>query len=484
MANFMNKIVNYRKEGPGVGKSSGNKYNASNFFRIYKDKFFRLIGLNLIYCLFILIVLALIWLPLNKVTDSKNSMIKNMESLNFSSVYVTTAERMIYAYNIQEEDLAAAWPEFEKAVDIIKSANETAIADSVEDGKVLGFDSTMYTPDQLSDVGKYLIGGFEKLGFTVSISGDGDVAYYELVDGGGNSVAKLTYVYGKDVSDAVSIQHSFPVPVKKYALIFLCFAPIILLGPINLCMARITRDYIREEPSFMMSDMWDTFKKNWWQSFVIAFIQYVSIACSALAMIWYYSFIGGGIFFVIGFAACLFLTYIFVSMHFYVPLMQVTLNLNLRKIYKNALYFTVIGMFKNILLILIGAAMIILVAAMFIFGISSEASAIVISLTVTFLLICAFSLWYYLVSCFAYPSIQKYVIDPYYAEQNKVKEDNSKAEDETAESDGSDGASDNGNENSEDEDELPEYIYHNGRMVHRSVIEQESLFEDDISNKR
>ena len=29
----------------------------------------------------------------------------------------------------------------------------------------------------------------------------------------------------------------------------------------------------------------------------------------------------------------------------------------------------------------------------------------------------------------------------------------------------------------------PEYVYHNGRMVPRSVLENEKLFSDDVKNK-
>ncbi len=475
----MGKIFNYEKLGKGIAKTSDNKkYTFSNFLRIYKEKFFKLLGLNLIYCVILVAVLALIWMPLNKVTANKNKIIDNMESAGYNSVFVSSVERMISAYNIQESELDAAWIEFEAATAVIKDVNEAFISGNIFDGNISGFDSNKFTDEQLTAVGFHIKSGFETLGFTIKETDGNGVKYYELIDGSGGSAAKLTYVINENSSDTAKIEHGFPVDVKSYGLILLCFLPLILLGPINLCLTRITRDYIREEPSFMFSDMWDTFKKNWWQSFVIAFIQYVSIACASLAVIWYYSFIGSGFFFIIGFAACLFMTYVFISMHFYVPLMQVTLNLNLRKIYKNALYFTIIGMFKNVLLIIIAAALILLIAVLFIFGISTEASSVVISLTVTFILICLFSLWFYLVSCIAYPSIQKFVIDPYYAEQN-IKEES--LADSTTESNTEEVSNFFNNENT-DEGELPEYVYYNGRMVHRSAIEQETLFEDDIDN--
>ncbi len=479
LANFMGKIFNYEKVGRGVSKTSGNKkYTASNFLRIYKEKFFKLLGLNLIYSVILVAILALVWLPLNKITSNKYTVIDNMEAYGYSSVYINTLERMISAYNIQEEELNVAWENFSVATDIIKAANEACISENISNGKIVGFDSERFTEQQLNSIGESIIAGFESLGFTVKKTEGNSVIDYELIDGSDSAVAKLTYVVVDGQSDTVTVQHSFPVNVKEYGLIMLCFLPLILLGPINLCMTRITRDYIREEPSFMFSDIWDTFKKNWWQSFVIAFIQYVSIACAAIATIWYYSFISGGFFFVIGFAACLFMAYIFISMHFYVPLMQVTLDLNLRKIYKNALYFTIISLFKNILLIIIGAILVIALAALFIFGVSSDATSIIISLTVTFILICLFSLWYYLISCIAYPSIQKFVIDPYYAEINS----NAGQDSDNDESDDTAASDDINADSADDENELPEYIYHNGRMVHRSVVEQETVFNDDISD--
>ena len=475
----MSKIFNYEKQGRGISKSVGNKkYSVSNFFRIYKEKFFKLLGLNLIYCVAVVAILALVWIPLNKVTTNKSLLIDNMQQSGYNSVYTTAVERMVSAYNISDDELNNAWTDFCKATQIVAEVNEAALSENITDGKVVGFDSALYTDEQMAEIGAYLISGFEKIGFTVNISGENGIYYYELFDAGVNSVAKLTYVENSSMSDAITFEHRFPLPVKTYGLILLCFLPLVLLGPLNLCMSRITRDYIREEPSFMFSDMWDTFKKNWWQSLVISFIQYISITCAAIAMIWYYSFINSGFLFIVGFAACMFMLYMFLSMHFYVPLMQVTLNLNLRKIYKNALYFTIIGMFKNILLIIIGVALAVFIAAMFIFGVSSDSTSIVISLTVTFILVCLFSLWFYLISCFAYPSIQKYVIDPYYAEQNKSEEDSDDGNQEVI----SEESDTFYNQDDEDNDtqNIPEYIYHNGRMVHRSVVEQETLFEDDI----
>jgi len=73
------------------------------------------------------------------------------------------------------------------------------------------------------------------------------------------------------------------------------------------------------------------------------------------------------------------------------------------------------------------------------------------------------------VSYFVFPNIKKFAIDPYYKDNiGKTAEgvrEKIKGIDEYDPSD----------------DELPEYVYDNGRMVHRSVIENESagLFDEN-----
>ena len=59
----------------------------------------------------------------------------------------------------------------------------------------------------------------------------------------------------------------------------------------------------------------------------------------------------------------------------------------------------------------------------------------------------------------------KFIIEPYYKKLDESKEDSQSDED-------------NQTENADKPEEESEYVYHNGRMVHRSVLEQENLFND------
>lgn len=477
---LMNKIFNYQKNGPGISKAAGRTDRIRGFWRIYKEKFFQLLGLNLLFCLCLAIVIGISAIPLSKVLNDKTEFSQTLKTeYNIDGGLISAFDRMVDAYKIDDAKLDKAAVHFVNALDLIKSKNKDALAKRDIDGILNGFNSTKFSQDERNYVADEIIAGLKELGFKVKAEDGIGFATYTLCDLADNQVANLTYTYGEGKkSDSIAFEHYFPYSVSKVALIFLCFFPVILLGPIKLGITRLTRDYVREEPTFMMSDLWDTVKKNWWQSFVISFIEYIATGCALLSVVWYYTYINSGIFFIVGFAGCLFLSYIFISMHFYVPMMQVTLDLNLRKIYKNAFFFTVICMLKNVGMILLGALLIIaMLLLIFVFG---QAYYLVLSLTITLLLIAGFSFWFYFVSYNTYPAIKKYVIDPYYESKNKPA-------DQDEPGDGDDGApaasdsDDSDGDGDDSSDDLPEYVYYNGRMVHRSVLEQQNLFDDDVT---
>ena len=73
-----------------------------------------------------------------------------------------------------------------------------------------------------------------------------------------------------------------------------------------------------------------------------------------------------------------------------------------------------------------------------------------------------------------YPPIKRVVIDPYYAEH---KEETSEM---LKKSSSNDKNSEDASKDESDDEILQEseYVYHNGRMVHRSTLESEMLFKD------
>ena len=86
-------------------------------------------------------------------------------------------------------------------------------------------------------------------------------------------------------------------------------------------------------------------------------------------------------------------------------------------------------------------------------------------MNVTVFLLLLFSLLSYTANSFAFPVLRKTVIDPYYAQN---RSETAEAVLERLEHP----------EEEQEDDTLPEYVYENGRMVHRSVIENAAVFDD------
>ena len=57
-------------------------------------------------------------------------------------------------------------------------------------------------------------------------------------------------------------------------LYFVCCIPIITIGPATAGFTCVLRNYARDTHSFMFSDFFDAFIKNWKQSFAVSVIQF------------------------------------------------------------------------------------------------------------------------------------------------------------------------------------------------------------------
>ncbi len=237
-----------------------------------------------------------------------------------------------------------------------------------------------------------------------------------------------------------------------------CFAPIIILGPVMTGAIRIARDFAREEPVFIWSDFISTIKKNFKQSIIVSVIEYVILAFLYIAVAFYFSAIANSVFYVILFGLALMFTMIFLFMQYYMGLMIVSMDLNIKQLFKNAAIFSIVCLWKNFLITLILIAIVALLYFLIIFSLAMPV-LVPIWIILTFGFLIGFVL--YTIAFIAYPSIKRYAIDPYYEEHKE----------ETAEA----------VKNASEEDELPEYVYENGKMVHRSVIENnpETIFDDD-----
>ena len=251
----------------------------------------------------------------------------------------------------------------------------------------------------------------------------------------------------------------------------LVLLPFALIGPITAGAVKVSRDFVREEPVFLFSDFRDAVKKNFFPSLIISAVQYAAGAIIINAISLYYAYFDGHWIYMVGFAAALLMAFLFIAMHFYIMLMQVTLKLSLKKIYKNAFYFSIICLLRNIFLVIGLAALLFLLWLAFNFGMAFPlVMAFLVLIVLTFLIGFVFFVVMYAV----YPPIKRVVIDPYYAEH---KEETSEM---LKKSSSNDKNSEDASKDESDDEILQEseYVYHNGRMVHRSTLESEMLFKD------
>ncbi len=173
----------------------------------------------------------------------------------------------------------------------------------------------------------------------------------------------------------------------------------------------VLRSMVRSEPVYVWSDYFYAIKKNLKQGFIFGIIDFIIIAVLIFDIMWFSGNTGSFgqdvmYFCTVGLA----LLYVF--MRFYLYIMLITFDLSNFKLLKNALIFTTIGIKRNIL----GGLGILLMAAL-------NIALIILLLPMGMVVPLILPLFYFMsfasfISVYtAYPSIQKYMIDPIIKEQ-------------------------------------------------------------------
>ena len=459
---ILNKFIDHNKFGPGVSKEN-NESKLGRFFRILKSKFWKICSLNLILigCLVPFIALSVGIYNMTPLSES-NVAVEYLYSEGYNVDFINIVDKYIDAFQPSEKKLIELKASFTKLTEKIKATNPDFISEgssefdlskySEKDGKeILNLATNIL--DILSD---------ERLEIK-NINGK-----WSIVDTKSNDYALTSISFDDgDITIVDSIQGGY----TDYFYWVLVLIPFAFIGPIMAGVIKVTRDFVREEPVFLFSDFIDGAKKNFFPSIAISFIQYIISAIVLNAIMLYYSYLGNGFIYTFAFAASLFLAFIFVAMNFYIMLMQVTLKLSLKKIFKNAFFFSIICLFRNILLLFGFIAVVLIYVVLFIVG---QAYGLVLGFTMLSVLGFLIELMIYVMVSAVYPPIKRIVIDPYYEahkeETSAAITDKDSSIEKTSESDTS--------TESEEETAESEYVYHNGRMVHRSALENDILFRD------
>jgi uncharacterized membrane protein YesL len=200
------------------------------------------------------------------------------------------------------------------------------------------------------------------------------------------------------------------IPINiVYALISV---PVFTNGIASVGLTNVARNTARDKHSFGLSDFFETIKKNLKQALFAGIINTFVYAIIIFAG-WFY-FTSKGTFATIGLGITFAMLFIFTVMNFFLWTLIITFDFSLKQAYKNSFKFVFINMKYNLLCMLVNILIIAINVGILFLVQGYWLIAIVIELIIFLLTYPAFNAL--LIQYCTFPSIKKYIIDPYYAE--------------------------------------------------------------------
>lgn len=184
-------------------------------------------------------------------------------------------------------------------------------------------------------------------------------------------------------------------------------------GFVNVGAAYVTRGIVMGDPVFPYSDFFYAIKRNWRQALIYGIID--AIVLVLLGFDLYTLFTGSGSilsYFLLWMTLGILIIYIF--MRYYLYLQMVTFDLSIKKLLKNSLIFSILGLKRNVLALL-GTVFFVFMNIMFLFGLGGYFIFLGIALPLMFM----FAHIKFMGTYAAYYKIKEIMIDPL---QNETEE--------------------------------------------------------------
>ncbi len=172
--------------------------------------------------------------------------------------------------------------------------------------------------------------------------------------------------------------------------------------------ANVTRNLTRDKHSFGLSDYFDTIKANWKQSLIVGILNLLVTVLLCFGLLFYYN--SEGIFSDIALGFLLICFVIFSFMRYYMWTMIITFDLPVSKIYKNSFLLAFVNFKSNLF---VGVIELALYAAV-ILTVVWIPHFIVLFLGTILAVFILPGFTNLLIQFNTFPTIQKYMIDPYY----------------------------------------------------------------------
>jgi uncharacterized membrane protein YesL len=190
-------------------------------------------------------------------------------------------------------------------------------------------------------------------------------------------------------------------------LTFVLCLPVVTIGPAIAGMTKVLRSFSLEKSIFMMHDFWRGFKENWKKSLPVGLADVLVLVSVLLGLDIYPKMsetMDNGIIYIILCVISVSFGFTLLLMNFYIFPMIIATELSLREIIKNSFFLTCMALLKNLLTLIIIAAITVPLVIGIIFH----------PLTAILVPVIYLSLLGFIIVYRSYPVIQKFVIDPYY----------------------------------------------------------------------
>lgn len=222
------------------------------------------------------------------------------------------------------------------------------------------------------------------------------------------------------LSSLFSLQSEVTLPsVLTYILFGLSLLLVVTFGLVNIGVVYIQRNIIKESPIFMWSDFIYIIRRNIKQGLVYGIMDALLLVLMAYDIVFFNINLDGSTFKLILFFLALCITLLYLFMRPYIYLMLITFDLSIKKMFKNAVYFTALGIKRN-LVALVGTIVVLAVNYFFF--------AVYIPIGIILPFIIVPSLMWFIGVYAAYPKIKEIMIDPYYNEDGTPKSDPTSSE--------------------------------------------------------
>ncbi|MBE6617910.1 MAG: DUF624 domain-containing protein [Ruminococcaceae bacterium] len=198
-----------------------------------------------------------------------------------------------------------------------------------------------------------------------------------------------------------------------YVLLALGALVVITFGLVRVGLTYILRNMFRGEPVFMWHDFWYAIKRNLRQGITYGIIDLVIVGLLIYDTVFFNLNYNANMMMSTMFFMTLCMVMLYFFMRHYIYLMLVTFDMSISKMFKNALKFTVLGLKRNLMLLL---GTVIMVIIEYIFMIYYLPLGMIIPFIILPSLLMIMGVYA------AYPKIKEIMIDPYYEKVSHTEE--------------------------------------------------------------